>query len=375
MAQGDQDDHAQDHQQSDQQGQQDANASKNQKKRSPLVRIVLLLLVVLAVVGIGLYWFLTRNDIDTDDAYTAGRKISIAPHVNGYVTKLLVNDNQFVHRGELLVSIDDRDYLASLHKAQASVQQAESNMSAYRLLLAVAHKNFPGQLVTAQGSLSAAQARLFKAETDYKRQHSVSRAATTQQDIDYSRAALEEAKAQVMQAQGQLTQAEPVKENVANADARVDQEKAALASAQADLEQAELNLGWTQIRAPHDGWISQRNVEQGDFVQTGQEMFSIVEPEIWITANYKETQLARMRPGQQVDIEVDAYPQLHLHGHVDSLQLGSGQSFSAFPPENATGNFVKTVQRIPVKILIDSGLDPHLPLALGMSVVPTVYVK
>ncbi|MFT8326134.1 HlyD family secretion protein [Gluconobacter oxydans] len=368
MAQGDQADHAQGDTTSDKNG-------KPQKRRHPLVRVALILLVVLVLVGIGAYLFLTRNNIETDDAYTAGRKIAIAPHVNGYVTQLLVNDNQFVHAGDLLVRIDSRDYAASLNKAEAAVSQAKANIDAYQLMLAVAHKNFPGQLVTAQGNLAAAQAQLVKAEADYRRQRSVARAATSQQDIDYARAALDQAKARVLQAQGQLTQAEPVKENVANADARVSQEQAALAAANADLVQARLNLEWTEVRAPHDGWISQRNVERGNFVQTGQQMFSIVEPEVWVVANYKETQLTHMRPGQKVDIEVDAYPQLELHGHVDSIQLGSGESFSAFPPENATGNFVKTVQRIPVKIVLDSGLDPNIPLALGLSVVPTVYVK
>ncbi|GAD10275.1 multidrug resistance efflux pump [Gluconobacter frateurii NBRC 103465] len=365
MAQGDQ----------AQADQQSGASGKPQKKRNPLVRIILILVVVVVLVGIGLYLFLTRNNIETDDAYTAGRKVAIAPHVNGYVTQLLVNDNQYVHRGDLLLTIDDRDYAASLHKAQAAIHQAEANMQAYQLMVEVAHKNYPGQLVTAQGNLAAAQAQLTKAEADYKRQRSVARAATSQQDIDYARAALEEARARVVQAQGQLTQAEPVKANVANADARVTQEQANLDSAKASLEQAELNMEWTQVRAPNDGWVSQRSVERGNFVQTGQQMFSIVEPEVWVVANYKETQLTHMRPGQKVDIEVDAYPQLKLQGHVDSIQLGSGESFSTFPPENATGNFVKTVQRIPVKILIDSGLDPHLPLALGMSVVPTVYVK
>ncbi|QDH17067.1 HlyD family secretion protein [Swingsia samuiensis] len=361
--------------QGDHENEQEQMIDKPKKRRSPVVKVALWLLVILVVLGVASYIFLTRNEVETDDAYTTGRKVAIAPHVNGYVTQLLVNDNQFVHKGDLLVTIDDRDYQASLDKARADVSQAMANIQAYKLMAEVARKNYPGQLLTAQGNLSAAKAELFRSETDYKRQHLVARAATSQQDIDYARAALDSARAHVLQAQGQLDQAEPVQANIGNADTRVSQGDATLKSAQAELKQAELNMEWTQVRAPNDGWISQRNVERGNFVQAGQQMFSIVEPEVWVVANYKETQLAHMRPGQKVDLEIDAYPQLKLKGHIDSLQLGSGESFSTFPPENATGNFVKTVQRIPVKILIDSGLDPHVPLALGLSVVPTVYTR
>ena len=129
------------------------------------------------------------------------------------------------------------------------------------------------------------------------------------------------------------------------------------------------------MTAPSDGWVTKRAVERGSYVQQGQQIMSLVEPDVWVTANFKETQLNRMRPGQPVSIAVDAYPGLKLRGHVDSLQLGSGAKFTAFPPENATGNFVKIVQRVPVKIVIDSGLDPAIPLPLGISVEPTVSVK
>jgi membrane fusion protein (multidrug efflux system) len=145
--------------------------------------------------------------------------------------------------------------------------------------------------------------------------------------------------------------------------------------ADAAIKQAQLNLSWCVVRAPQDGWITKRNVEVGNYVQPGAQIFSIVSPDIWITANFKETQLNRMRPGQYVTIDVDSYPALKLTGHIDSVQLGSGSKFTAFPPENATGNFVKIVQRVPVKIIIDGGLDPNLPLPLGISVEPTVSLK
>jgi membrane fusion protein (multidrug efflux system) len=137
----------------------------------------------------------------------------------------------------------------------------------------------------------------------------------------------------------------------------------------------ELNLAWTRLTAPQDGWITKRNVEVGNYVQLGEALLALVTPDIWVTANFKESDLARLPPGQNVDISVDAYPALKLKGHVDSLQLGTGSRFSAFPPESATGNFVKITQRVPVKIVIDSGLDPNIPLPLGISVVPTVHVR
>ncbi|MBO1361548.1 HlyD family secretion protein [Acetobacter sacchari] len=344
------------------------------KKRNPIVRILLIGLLVLAVIGSAFYWFLHRFDVETDDAFTQGRAITIAPHVSGYVTELLVDDNQFVRAGQLLARIDPRDWQAARDKAAATVSQAEATVAANQMLLQVAEKNFPGRLLEAQANLASAKAQEFRAETDYKRQHSVMRDATSQQDIDYSQAALDAAKAQVMQAQAQVAIAEPVAPNIGNARAQVNSEDAQLSSAKASLVQADLNLLWTEIRAPHDGWISQRNIERGNFVSSGQTLFSIVTPEVWVIANYKETQITSMRPGQAVDITVDAYPDLKLHGHVDSLQKGTGATFSAFPPENATGNYVKIVQRVPVKIRIDSGLDRDAPLALGLSVVPTVHV-
>lgn len=345
------------------------------RKANPAIRIGLLAFVAIVAVGAGVHWFLTRYDIETDDAFVAGRAVTIAPHVRGYITELLVNDNQFVHAGQLLARIDDRDYRAARDNAAATLDIARAQAAGAQYGLLVAQKDFPGRLTAAQGQLLAAQAQQFRAETDYRRQHAVARAATTQQDIDYATAALQAAHAQLLQAQGNLAIAEPVQANIQTTQTRVSQYDAQTAQAQAQLAQAVLNLGWTEIRAPHDGWISQRSIERGSFVSEGQALFSIVEPEMWVTANYKETQITDMRPGQTVDIAVDSYPSLRLRGHVDSIQLGTGATFSAFPPENATGNFVKIVQRVPVKILIDSGLRADRPLSLGMSVEPTVHTR
>ncbi|PYD76925.1 HlyD family secretion protein [Novacetimonas pomaceti] len=345
------------------------------KEEKPSRRIIMIGMLVVLVVAAAVYWLLHRGEVETDDAFTAGRAVAIAPHVRGYVTELLVNDNQFVHEGQILARIDDRDWRAARDEAAAGLELAQAQADNAELMLAVAQKNFPGHLMAAQGALQGAQAQQFRAQTDFNRQHSVARAATSQQDIDYATAALDAAKARVLQAQGELQQAMPVIPNISSSQNKVTQAQAQMHEAQAKLRQAELNLEWTVIRAPHDGWISQRNIERGTLVSAGQTVFSIVEPEVWVVANYKETQLTAMRPGQKVDIAVDAYPFLKLKGHVDSLQLGTGATFSAFPPENATGNYVKIVQRVPVKILIDEGLRPDVPLSLGLSVEPTVYTR
>lgn len=352
-----------------------ARGDKKPEKKSggTLKKLILLLVLVIVIAGAVIYWFLHRFEVETDDAFTQGRSVTIAPHVSGYVTELLVDDNQFVHAGQVLARIDSRDWKAEKDRADAAVAQAEASVAANQMLLAVAEKNFPGRLSSAEARLAESRARLFKAQTDYRRQHSVMRAATSQQDIDYSKADLDAAQAQMLQAQAEVQIAMPVKPNIANVKAGVAGQEAELATARAAKVRADLNLEWTEIRAPHDGWISQRNIEVGRYVSQGQSLFSIVEPEVWVIANYKETQITQMRPGQLVDISVDAYPSLKLHGHIDSLQKGTGATFSAFPPENATGNYVKIVQRVPVKIRIDSGLDPEMPLALGLSVVPVVH--
>ncbi len=351
----------------------DGKGKKKPRSRCPL--IILAIVVVLAAIGGGIWWYLHRNQIDTDDAYTDGRAVMVAPQVGGYVTQLAVNDNQFVHKGDLLVQIDPRPYTATRDQARGQLETAQAQLQDARVALDKARTTFPAQLAQAQGQLVQAQGVLVNAQSEYKRQHAVSREATTQQNVDQSTATLRQAQGQVQSAQAQVDIAKLIPQNIAQQEAQVKQLEGQVAQAQAQLDQAEINLGFTHVAAPQDGWVTRRNVEQGNYLQPGAQIMSLVTPQVWVTANFKETQLARMRPGQKVDISVDAYPDLNLHGHVDSIQLGSGSKFSAFPAENATGNFVKIVQRVPVKIVIDSGLDPNRPLPLGISVEPTVYFK
>ena len=345
------------------------------KKSSPWVKIIGAIVVVAAIAG-GIYYYLSSQGLEsTDDAYTDGRALTISPKVAGYVVELLVNDNQKVKAGDVLARIDPRDYLVARDQARANLVIAQAQKDAAGLNAEIARKNFPARLLQAQGQLEQARGQLFQAQTDFKRQHSVSKEATTQQNVDQSTAQLQLAQGQVTAAEAAVQQAEPVQQNIGSADQQVSQLDGQVRQAQAQLDQAELNLSYTVIKAPQDGWITKRNIETGNYLQVGASIFSIVTPEVWVTANFKESQLAHMRPGQTVKFEVDAYPNLKLEGHVDSVQLGSGSKFTAFPPENATGNFVKIVQRVPVKLIIDKGMDPAVPLPLGLSVVPTVNLK
>lgn len=350
-------------------------AEERRRNRRPFVlRAAIVLGAILVGSGI-YYWASTRNTESTDDAYTDGRAISIAPQVAGLVASLDVVDNQFVHKGDPLIHIDARQYINDRDQARGALDTAESQLAGQKYLAEIARKNFPALLKQAQAQLAAAEAVLIRAQADYQRQRSLPKQATTQQDVDAATASLRQAQAQVDQAAAQVMQAEPVSQRIGEADAQVGQLSGQVLSARGRLNQADLNLLWTVVTAPQDGWVTRRNVEMGNYVVAGQQIMSIVSPEVWVTANFKETQLKRMRPGQPASISVDAYPNLDLKGHVDSIQLGSGSKFTAFPPENATGNFVKIVQRVPVKIVIDSGLDPAIPLPLGISVVPTVTLK
>ena len=344
------------------------------KKNGGAKRIALSAVLVVALGGAWL-WYSGRDVETTDDAYTDGRAVLIAPQVAGEVISLDVADNQFVKKGDPLIHIDPRQYQIARDLAAAALDTAKAQMAGQQYGFEVAQKNFPAILQQSQAQLAAAKATLAKAQNDYDRQKSLSRQATSQADIDAANAALLQAKAQEALAEAQVTQAAPVPQRVGEVEKQVGQLQGQVEQAQARLDQAELNLSWTVVTAPQDGWITRRNVEKGNYVQPGQQIFAIVAPERWVIANFKENQLDRMRPGQKVKIGVDAYPSLDLEGHVDSIQQGSGSKFTAFPPENATGNFVKVVQRVPVKIVIDSGLDPNLPLPLGISVDPRVRLK
>jgi membrane fusion protein (multidrug efflux system) len=341
------------------------------RSKTPLI-ITAIVVLVLAVIGFFI-WFAHRNQVSTDDAYTDGNTVTMVPKVSGYVVDLYVSDNTRVKKGDLLLRIDPRDYLTALAQAQAQLALAHAQLLSARDALQVARVQYPAQLASARAQQQAAAAQLELARASYQRQHQVDKRATTQESIDSSTNQQQGASASLEAARAQVAIAQLVPEQVQVAVSAVAEREAAVQSAQAQLDQANLNLSYTQVRAPSDGFITLRSIQQGDFAAAGQVMFLIVTPEVWITANFKESQLGRMRPGDKVEIKVDAYSGYKLEGHVQSIQYGSGARFSAFPAENATGNFVKIVQRVPVKIVIDRGLDPNRPLPIGLSVSPVVH--
>jgi membrane fusion protein (multidrug efflux system) len=350
-----------------------ADNDQTPKRRWPL--FVLAVVVLLTIIGAVVYWMMTRNLQSTDDAYTEGNAIAFAPKVSGYVTQLNIDDNMLVHKGDLLLKIDPRDYIASRDQAKAALSLAQSQLSSAQVDLEITRIRAPATLQQAQAQLAQAQANQAQAQREYNRQRAVDPRATTQTNIDQANAQLQSNAAQVKSADAQVKIASLVQQTIQAAEDTVTQRAAQVEQANANLATAEINLSYTELRAPQEGRITRRNVDLGTFAQAGQQVFYIVTPQVWVSANFKETQLADMHPGQHVSMDIDAFPNLHLQGHVDSIQQGSGARFSAFPAENATGNFVKIVRRVPVKIIIDSGLEANQTLPLGTSVTPTVTVR
>ncbi len=346
---------------------------KAKKSRWPLV--ILGIVVVLVIIGGVLYWYLNRDLESTDDAYTEGNAISITPKVSGYVVERRVDDNSFVRAGELMLRIDPRDYITARDQARGNLDLARAQLASAQVQLQITRVQAPADLQQAQAQLAQSRANQINAQREFRRQHNVDPRATTQTSVDQASAQFLSSSASVNSADAQVQIAALVPQNVKSAQDTVKQRAAQVEQAEANMAQAELNLSYTEIHAPHDGHITQRNVDVGTYAQAGQQVFYLVTPNIWVIANFKETQLARMLPGQAVTIRVDAYPKLKLQAHIESIQQGSGARFTAFPAENATGNFVKIVRRVPVKMTIDSGLDPSVSLPLGLSVEPTVNLK
>ncbi len=359
--------------QSDENKDNDQQPERKRPGKKPLI-ILAVVVVIMLIVGFW-FWFTTRNIETTDDAFTEGDAVTIAPKASGYVVKLLVNDNQRVKKGDLLVEIDPSDNRAQREQAQAQLGLAVAQLHQAQAQLALSRVQYPAQRDQALADQAKAEANLLNAQADYRRQRGVDPRATSQRNIDSASAQLRSAQAQLQSAKAQVEVASQVALQIRQQETNVEARQQQVRQAKAQLSTADLNLSYTQVRAPYDGFITKRNVQLGTLVQAGSSLFSLVSPDIWITANFKESQLERMNPGDKVEISVDAWPDMKLEGHVDSIQMGSGSRFSTFPSENATGNYVKIVQRVPVKIVIDKGLDPNHPLPLGLSVEPKVTVE
>lgn len=349
------------------------------------------------------YLLYAKSHESTDDAFIQARMIQISPKITGYAVKVHVRDNQEIKKGDLLIEIDPRDYQARLDQARAALdaaitkrESAQVNVSLTKISSSAAVRQASARVEAAQQSLQSARAQLEGAQADEVRdsadvkryQELYGRDEVSRQQLDRAIAAARNSSAQLQAAHRKVAEAQArVDEEIAkSADAkaapqRVEMSQSQARTANAEIEQlqamvkqAELELSDTKIYAPASGRVTRKTVEEGAYLQPGQVLFTIVPNEFWIIANFKETQLARMRPGQPVEIRVDAYPDKIFKGHVDSIQAGSGAAFSLLPPENATGNYVKVVQRVPVKILIDEPPDPNHVLGPGMSAVPEVNV-
>ncbi len=389
--------------------QEEEQRSRRQRARSyfrehPRAKwVLLLILIVILAAGLWVWHYYSIRE-STDDAQIDGYIYPVSSRVAGTAIQVNVDNNMYVDKGAVLVQLDPTDYQVALQRAEADLADAEASAAAARTGVPITQTGSASQLNVAKANLAAAQreqdaararladaqARYNKAQSDYRRmQQLIARDEISQQQydaavameqaaaatVDAERANVAAAQSRVAQADAQVRAAETAPQQVAVTRSRASAAEAAVMRAKAAVAQAQLNLQYTTIRAPVSGIISQRNVDPGQVVQAGQPLFGIVDIDnIWVTANFKETQLKNVRPGQPAKISVDAYGHTYS-GHVDSIGGATGARFSLLPPENATGNYVKVVQRVPVKILFDKGQDPHHLLRPGMSVVPTVLTK
>jgi membrane fusion protein (multidrug efflux system) len=389
---------------------------KNNNRKKGLVLIVLFVLIASAV-G---YYLWSRGRITTDDAYVDGHIFTITPRVTGYITKVHVTDNQRLKKGEPIVSLDSTDYEVSLAEARASLAEAEATLTSLELGVPLELNQTIQRVKGARAQLGSmkktlervtkeeeaaiqemkrAQAQYDQSLIDLRRMKElVTIRAAPQSSLDTAQTAAESSEAQLGAAKASVeavkkqrasleAEVELLKANIALAATGEDQarikarqveaQKARVELARARVKQAELDLSYTTILSPTDGFVTKKRVEPGLLVSKGQPLMAVVPlnpEELWVTANYKETQLTHVKPGQEVIIRVDTYPGAEFRGRVESIMAGTGAAFSLFPPENATGNFVKIVQRIPVKIALDQKDKGNLPLLrIGMSVVPTIF--
>ncbi|MGO8836381.1 MAG: HlyD family secretion protein [Limisphaerales bacterium] len=324
-------------------------------------------LLVGAACAVYYFWFVLPYE-STDNAFIEGNVIPMASQVPGRVAELLVKDNQAVKQGDVILKIDPRDYEASLAQARADLAAAHSRVEQAKAQVNASE----AKVAQAQATVVAADAENQRAADDLKRYESVESRAVSKSAFDLAHSQARAASANLEAARSQAKAAEA---EVALSQAGVETASAAVQQAEAKLRQAELNLSYTQVTAPEEGRVTHRVVEQGAYIQPGQALMAIVPRHYWVIANFKEIELTHMRVGQPVEVVVDAYPGHKFKGHVESIQSGAGARFSLFPPENATGNYIKVVQRVPVKILLDDMPGNELALGPGMSVVPKVRVK
>ncbi|HEY1303644.1 MAG TPA: HlyD family secretion protein [Vicinamibacterales bacterium] len=399
---------------------------------SSRVRIIAAVAVVV-LLGVGVWFWLTRGRESTDDAQVDAYVTPIASRVGGTVLRVAAGDNQQVEAGAVLVEIDPRDYQVAVERARAELANAEADSAAAEANLPISKTSTTNTVAAARGGVDRARSSVIEAEhgleaakarlqtAQARKRELDATAAKDAKDVERlkgllakdeiprqqfdaalaqsesSRAAADSASSQVHEAEAairvaesrlasthggeavanaELSTAQTAPEQMAIARARAASALAKVKQAEANLKQAELNLEYTTVKAPFKGMVSRKSVQPGQVIQPGQPMMAIIPLEqIWVTANFKETQLEHMRPGQRVVVNVDAYGGHRFEGKVESIAPATGARFSLLPPENASGNFVKVVQRVPVKIVLNAGQDSERLLRPGMSVTPTVYTR
>ncbi|MET0312769.1 MAG: HlyD family secretion protein [Hansschlegelia sp.] len=350
-------------------GDDDDAPKQSLLRRHPVLIAIGVLVLIAAAVGAFFYWLILIHPYETtDDAFVDARSYTVSPKVSGFVVGAPVTDNQHVDAGGVLFEIDRRDYEVALQQAAAQLESAEASIA-----------NADAQIEAQQAQVSAAQDQVDQAEAALKFAQqdaarysdlakngygTVQNQQSSSSQLQQRQAALNQARSSLLAAQKQVKTLEAQR---ANAVAQRD-----VAAAQRD--QAKLNLSYATVTAAQPGRVVRLTGAKGQFAQAGAGLAPFVPDEIWVTANFKETQVTDMRPGQTVDVEIDAYPGRKIEGRVDSVQPGSGTAFSLLPAENATGNYVKVVQRIPVKIVVDKW-PTDVAIGPGMSIVPTVRVR
>ena len=330
--------------------------------------IGLVVLMALIIAGV-LYWLDARHYETTDDAFIDGHQSQVSAQVGAKVIGLAFEDNQRVKSGDPLLQLDPRDYRVKLEQARAQRAQAAAQLLQAQAGLLQQQAGID----QAEANVRVAEADLGQQQTDLARYRAIDPKAITRQQLDTSTAQTKSAAAR-LDANRQGVQAS--RAQVASQRAQIEAARANLQAADATVENAALQLSYTTVAAPADGRVTKRTVELGNYVNPGQSLLAIIPPTVWVTANFKETQLALMKPGQPARIRVDACPGLDLDAHVDSFQTGTGAVFSSLPAENATGNYVKVVQRVPVKLVFDRPpAEDQCRLAPGLSVAPRVTVR
>jgi len=380
-----------------------ANRAGSYFREHPGVKWGLILGLIITVVGVMFVWQYYSVRESTDDAQIDGHITPISSRVSGTVIEVNFRDNSSLKAGDVLVRLDPRDYEVAVARAEAELADAQASANAARTSIPIGNVTTTNQLATANAArnaasreVDAARARLREAEANFQKvsrdldrmkqliakdeisrqqfDATVAAADAARAAVDSAHAGVATAESRVAQAEAGVRTAQTAPEQVSVIRSRFGAATASVQKAVAVLQQARLNLHYTVIEAPTNGIASKRAVEVGQVVQAGQPLAALVDiTNVFVTANFKETQLKDMRPGQPVKIHVDAYDR-EFNGHIDSIGGATGARFSLLPPENATGNYVKVVQRIPVKITLDKGEDPKHVLRPGMSVVPTVYI-